>query len=113
MQLVQLSTSWCAPCKKMKQYIESTFSDHAEKGYSFIDMEKTSDEKMQALASMLKVKSVPTFVVIKDMEILSVFGNNKEAVDRYFNDHDTVIKIEQETDPNRDANRESPKNIED
>lgn len=58
------TADWCAPCKKTKPIVEEINKDGAIK-FQIIDVDSSID-----LVRAFEIKSVPTFIIIKDAEIV-------------------------------------------
>lgn len=58
------TADWCAPCKKVRPIVESINQDSYLK-FKIIDV----DSEME-LVKAFEIKSVPTFIIIKDGEIV-------------------------------------------
>jgi thioredoxin 1 len=58
------TADWCAPCKKTKPIVEEINKDSDIK-FKIIDVDSEMD-----LVRAFEVKSVPTFIVIKDGEVI-------------------------------------------
>jgi thioredoxin 1 len=59
------TADWCAPCKKVRPIVEEINKDSTVK-FKIIDV----DSEME-LVKAFEIKSVPTFIIIKDSEIFS------------------------------------------
>ena len=59
------TADWCAPCKKVRPIIEDINKDSIVK-FKIIDV----DSEME-LVKAFDIKSVPTFIIIKDGEIVN------------------------------------------
>ena len=59
------TADWCAPCKRVRPIVEEINKDSAIK-FKIIDV----DSEME-LVKAFEIKSVPTFIVIKNGEIVS------------------------------------------
>lgn len=59
------TADWCAPCKKVRPIVEEINKDSAIK-FKIIDV----DSEME-LVRAFEIKSVPTFIIIKDGEIVN------------------------------------------
>lgn len=59
------TADWCAPCKKTRPIVEEINKDRAIK-FQIIDVDSEMD-----LVRAFEIKSVPTFIVIKDGEIVN------------------------------------------
>lgn len=84
MELIQLSTTWCAPCRMAKEYIESNF-DPAYINYKFILLnDNTIEQKYLDIITTLRPRSVPLFVVTEGSEIIYTFsGFNLDEINKY------------------------------
>lgn len=58
------TADWCAPCKKVRPIVEEINKDSIIK-FKIIDV----DSEME-LVKAFEIKSVPTFIIIKDSEIV-------------------------------------------
>ena len=58
------TADWCAPCKKTKPIVEEINKDSSIK-FQIIDVDSSID-----LVKAFEIKSVPTFIIIKDGEIV-------------------------------------------
>ena len=58
------TADWCAPCKKTKPIVEEINKDKSIK-FQIIDVDSSID-----LVKAFDIKSVPTFIIIKDGEIV-------------------------------------------
>ena len=59
--LLYFTASWCGPCKKMKPIIEGKFTKINNMLIYKIDIDDND-----VLVKQYKIKSVPTFIMIKD-----------------------------------------------
>jgi thioredoxin 1 len=59
------TADWCAPCKKVRPIVEEINKDSTVK-FKIIDV----DSEME-LVKAFEIKSVPTFIIIKDSEIVN------------------------------------------
>jgi thioredoxin 1 len=59
------TADWCGPCKRVRPIVEEINKDSVVK-FKIIDV----DSEME-LVKAFEIKSVPTFIVIKDGEIVS------------------------------------------
>jgi thioredoxin 1 len=59
------TADWCAPCKKVRPIVEDINKDSIVK-FKIIDV----DSEME-LVKAFEIKSVPTFIIIKDSEIVN------------------------------------------
>lgn len=74
------TADWCAPCKRVKPIVEDMKKD----GYQFqmIDVDYESD-----LVKKFEIKSVPTFILIKDSQEINriVGGKTREELESFIN----------------------------
>lgn len=74
------TADWCAPCKRVKPIVEDMKKD----GYQFqmIDVDYESD-----LIKKFEIKSVPTFILIKDSQEINriVGGKTREELESFIN----------------------------
>lgn len=85
MELLQLSTPWCPPCKMAKEYIERNF-DVDFIGYKFIliNEQNSLNDRDLEIVKKLKPRGVPMFVVIEGSEIIYTFnGFNLDEINKY------------------------------
>jgi thioredoxin 1 len=59
------TADWCSPCKRVRPIVEEINKDSANK-FKIIDV----DSEME-LVRAFEIKSVPTFIIIKDGEVVS------------------------------------------
>ena len=59
------TADWCSPCKRVRPIVQEINKDSANK-FKIIDV----DSEME-LVRAFEIKSVPTFIIIKDGEIVS------------------------------------------
>ena len=59
--ILYFTAEWCNPCKKTKPIVEELNRESAEARFQLIDVDTEGE-----LARKFEVKSVPTFIVIKD-----------------------------------------------
>lgn len=59
------TADWCGPCKRVRPIVEEINKDSVIK-FKIIDV----DSEME-LVKAFEIKSVPTFIIIKDGEIIS------------------------------------------
>ena len=64
--VVQMSTSWCGPCKKMKVMMDSLSSTYTDINLCYMDI----GECTQDFHNVFKIKSVPTTVFFENGRIL-------------------------------------------
>jgi thioredoxin 1 len=61
--ILYFTAEWCGPCKKTRPIVEELNKDLSLTNIKIIDV----DSEME-LAKKFEIKSVPTFIVIKDNE---------------------------------------------
>jgi len=59
--ILYFTAEWCNPCNKTKPIVEELNRESAEARFQLIDVDTEGE-----LARRFEVKSVPTFIVIKD-----------------------------------------------
>lgn len=59
------TADWCGPCKKVRPIVEEINNDSIIK-FRIIDVDSETD-----LVKHFEIKSVPTFILIKDQEIIN------------------------------------------
>ena len=59
------TADWCSPCKRVRPIVEEINKDSVNK-FKIIDV----DSEME-LVRAFEIKSVPTFIIIKDGEVVS------------------------------------------
>jgi len=64
--VVQMSTSWCGPCKKMKVMMDSLSSTYKDIDLCYLDIGECSNE----IEYIFNIKSVPTTVFFENGRIL-------------------------------------------
>tara|TARA_Y100001958_G_C21247117_1_gene578098 strand:- start:5321 stop:5635 length:315 start_codon:yes stop_codon:yes gene_type:complete len=64
------TASWCGPCKSIKPKIEEIANKLVNPNLIFYKIDISENEE---LAEKMNVKSVPTFVLIKDGKIVKYF----------------------------------------
>jgi len=68
--ILYFTADWCAPCKKVRPIVEQLNKDQSDVRFFIIDVDLETE-----MASDFEIKSVPTFVVMKDnTEIHRVSG---------------------------------------
>jgi thioredoxin 1 len=65
------TADWCAPCKKVRPIVEEINKDSIVK-FKVIDV----DSEME-LVKAFEIKSVPTFIIIKDSEIVKRYTGSQ------------------------------------
>ncbi len=64
--VVQMSTSWCGPCKKMKVMMDSLSSNFTDVNLCYMDIGECSED----FHNIFNIKSVPTTVFFENGRIL-------------------------------------------
>lgn len=64
--LVDFYANWCGPCKAMHPIIEDVMKEMGDN----IHIIKIDIDKYESLASLYSVRSVPTFMLIKEGKII-------------------------------------------
>ena len=84
-ELVQLGTEWCGPCRMAREYINENFDvDLIHYKYVGIDEIDLLSEKYKHIIEELKPRSIPLFVVLNGDEIIYTFkGFNKTEIEKY------------------------------
>jgi len=79
--ILYFTAEWCNPCKIMKPIAEEINKDSAIK-FKFIDVDENLD-----LCRSYNIKSVPTFILIKDKQEIkrAVGAKNKEELREFLN----------------------------
>ena len=68
--ILYFTADWCAPCKRVRPIVEQLNKDQSDVRFFIIDVDLETE-----MASDFEIKSVPTFVVMKDnTEINRVSG---------------------------------------
>ena len=78
--VVQMSTSWCGPCKKMKVMLDSLSSTYDDITLAYLDIGECSTD----FSNVFNIKSVPTTVFFEDSKIVNTHIGvpvNKESLD--------------------------------
>jgi thioredoxin 1 len=68
--LMYFSASWCGPCKMMKPVIDNFINNNSDK-VNLIKIDVDSDRRV---AAAYGVNSVPTFVALKNGNLLDRFN---------------------------------------
>ncbi len=73
---VDFYATWCGPCKAMNPFIEKFSETYKDVKFYKVDVDKLTD-----LSTEFGVSAMPTFVLIKDGDVVSkVIGANPNAV---------------------------------
>jgi thioredoxin 1 len=85
--MVTFTASWCAPCKKIKPFIDSlaTNLEVLQHGFLFVSVDV---DALPQVAETLQVNTVPTFVFLYNGKIVEkINGANEEAIHAAINTH--------------------------
>lgn len=64
--LLDFFATWCGPCQATKEHVEELEREYADK----VKVIKIDIDEYPAIASKYRILSVPTFIVLKDKEII-------------------------------------------
>jgi thioredoxin 1 len=64
------TASWCGPCKNIKPQLEMISNKYVNPNVIFYKIDITENEE---LAEKMNIKSVPTFLLLKDEKIVKYF----------------------------------------
>lgn len=64
------TASWCGPCKNIKSQLETIANKYINDNVIFYKIDITENEE---LAEKMNIKSVPTFLLLKDGKIVKYF----------------------------------------
>ena len=68
--VIKASTEWCGPCKTIKPKYEQLAREMIDKAvFTTFDVDEQKD-----IADQFKISAMPTFIVIKDNDILTQFS---------------------------------------
>lgn len=84
-ELIQLGTEWCGPCRAAREYITSNFDvDLIRYKYISLDEVDKLDERYKHVIEELRPRSIPLFVVMNGDEIIYTFrGFNRTEIEKY------------------------------
>ena len=74
-KLLDFWAEWCTPCKMMNPII-----DEIEKEYENVEVVRINADEDKRMVEMYKVLSIPTYILIKDEEVISIV---KGAMPKY------------------------------
>lgn len=74
-KLLDFWADWCSPCKLMNPII-----DEIEKEYDNVEVVRINADLDKQMVDKYKIQSVPTYILIKDEEIVSIV---KGAMPKY------------------------------
>ena len=69
--LLYFTASWCGPCKRMTPIINEKFTK-----INNLDIYKIDIDKNDSICSKYNIKSVPTFILIKDKQVKMRFSGS-------------------------------------
>jgi len=72
--VVDFSARWCLPCKKMAPTIDAWAKQFSDKVFLKVDIDACED-----LANLYQIKTVPTFVFIRDDKIMQIVTGTSTA----------------------------------
>ena len=75
-QVYYFTADWCGPCKKVRPIVEELSRDQSEVKFQIIDVDSEGE-----LARKFEVKSIPTFILIKDGKEVNRFTGAKTRND--------------------------------
>ncbi len=67
--LIIVSTNWCKPCKEVKKSFDEFLKSHHIQDGLIIKIDFDEIQEDQELINLLKVKKIPTFLMIKDGDL--------------------------------------------
>lgn len=67
-ELIHFTATWCQPCKAMTPMIDKFVADNPDIKYTKLDIDES--DSMLAIEEYA-VRGVPTFVILKDDEVLA------------------------------------------
>ena len=67
--LIIVSTTWCKPCKEVKKELKQFLETHLIKDAILIEMDFDKIQEDEELISLLGVKKIPTFLLLKDGDL--------------------------------------------
>ena len=75
--VIDFYADWCGPCKRMKPIFDQMAISFAGRAYFC----KVNTDEVKAVANMLQIRSLPTFLVIKDGQTVEkILGANVEGL---------------------------------
>lgn len=88
--LIQLSATWCGPCKNIKKELSSDgewlYKYDGKLKWIIIDIDKMSEDV--TLSKIFTVKSIPTFFLLKNKKTIDkLTGANKNELIKFLNKH--------------------------
>ncbi len=67
--LIIVSTTWCKPCKEVKKSFDAFLQTHHIQDALIIKMDFDQIQEDEELMNLLKVKKIPTFLMMKDGDL--------------------------------------------
>lgn len=76
------TADWCGPCKKVRPIVEDINRESPSLKFQIIDADTSID-----LIKKFEIKSVPTFILIKDGEVINRLtgAQTKETLEEFLN----------------------------
>ena len=65
--LIDFYADWCGPCKMAARFVDELAEEYADK----VKVCKVNVDEEMEIAQSYKVSSIPTFVMIKDSNVIS------------------------------------------
>ncbi|KAJ4754765.1 Thioredoxin [Rhynchospora pubera] len=74
--IVHFSASWCVPSLAMNGYFEELALNYQDILFLLVDVDEVKE-----VAAKMEIKAMPTFVLMRDTEVLSkIVGANPDAI---------------------------------
>ncbi|KAJ1698172.1 hypothetical protein LUZ63_006684 [Rhynchospora breviuscula] len=74
--IVHFSASWCVPSLAMNGYFEELAHNYQDILFLLVDVDEVKE-----VAAKMEIKAMPTFVLMRDTEVLSkIVGANPDAI---------------------------------
>lgn len=76
------TADWCGPCKKVRPIVEDINRESPSLKFQIIDADTSID-----LIKKFEIKSVPTFILIKDGEVINRLtgAQTRETLEEFLN----------------------------
>ncbi len=95
--LIIVSTNWCKPCKEVKKCFEQFLQTHHIQDALVIKIDFDQIQEDEELMNLLKVKKIPTFLMMKDGDLeMSVTSSQWELFRDFVQENFYVEKKELE-----------------
>lgn len=80
--VLYFTAEWCNPCKKVRPIVDEINREYSDSKFIVVDVDSEIE-----LASNFGVKSIPTFILIKDGEEVSRLtgAKTKEQLEEFIN----------------------------